>query len=199
MPHGAGRAFRVAGEWLGRSGIFRYTVDNCNAIRFFHRDETSVLGGVLLACVGVGCTTSAPSTAIDPGDPTARAAEARAELSAIGAGFFTVQDFRPTSEVKLVLPDDFDYPSRMVALNFQASVSCTQQLDVPTILEAMKLELRPEVTIAEIDRDVALESLFGAGAVLAGEQRAITASAIFDALEPGYRFRVFDHPRAPQP
>lgn len=156
-----------------------------------------ILCGALL-----GCAHEAAPDAGDPGDaggPAERAKEAEAELRSLGAGRFDVDDFHVVSETRYTFRDDYEYPTRIVAVSFKAHVHGTHDFDLPGAEALMKRKGDPDLSLPDLERDVALLNVFGYRPLHAGEQREIEAAASFDLLEPGYRFRLFDRSWAAAP
>jgi hypothetical protein len=154
---------------------------------------------LLLCGALLGCGGGAAPAASDPGDPAARAKEAEAELRHLGAGRFEVDDFQVVSETRYTFRDDYEYPTHIVAVSFKARVHATQDFDLPTAEALMARKGEPDLSLPDLERDVALINVFGYRALHAGEQRTVEAAAAFDVLEPGYRFRLFDRSWAPSP
>jgi hypothetical protein len=154
---------------------------------------------LLLCGALLGCERRAPPAASDPGDPAARAREAEAELRSLGVGRFAVDDFHVTSETRYTFRDDYEYPTAIVAVSFDARVHATQDFVVAGADELMARKATPDLSLPDLERHAALLNLFGGRGFHLGEQRTIEGSAAFDALEPGYRFRLFDRCWAPAP
>ena len=149
-----------------------------------------ILGGALL-----GCTHEAAPGVGEPGAPAApteRAKEAETELRSLGAGRFDVDDFQVVSETRYTFRDDYEYPTRIVAVSFKAHVHGTHDFDLPGAEALMKRKGEPDLSLPDLERDVALLNVFGYRPLHPGERREIEAAASFDLLEPGYRFRLFD-------
>ncbi len=157
-------------------------------------------GFVLFFCGALaGCAQAAAPPFADPGDPAARAREAEAELRRLGEGRFAVDAFHPGAEERLTFLDDYDYPTRILALRFKAQIHATAEVDLPGAEELMSRKGDPDLSLPDLERDLALLSLFGEGELHPGQPRVVEATAAFDILEPGYRFRLFDRPRPPSP
>ena len=152
---------------------------------------------LLLCGALVGCGHHAPASAGDAGDAAARAREAEAQLRSLGAGRFEVDEFQVTSETSYTFHDDYEYPTPIVAVSFRARVHGTQEFELPGAEALMKRKGEPDLSLPDLERDVALLNVFGYRALHAGEQRTIEAAAAFDLLEPGQRFRLFDRSWAP--
>lgn len=159
----------------------------------------SARSALLLCGALLGCTHGAAPIAADPGDPAARAREAEAELRHLGGDRFIVDEFRPGAEQRVTFRDDYEYPTRVLVLSFKARVHATAEVDLPGAEELMARKGEPDLSLPDLERDIALLALFGEGELHPGDQRTIEASAAFDMLEPGYRFRLFDRPRPPSP
>jgi hypothetical protein len=151
-----------------------------------------LLCGALLGCA----RHVAPSTG-DADDAAARAKEAETQLRSLGAGRFEVDDFHVTSEVTYTFHDDYEYPTPIVAVSFKARVRATQDIDLDGADALMRRKGEPDLSLPDLERDVALLNVLGYRALHAGEQRPIEAAAAFDLLEPGQRFRLFDRSWAP--
>jgi hypothetical protein len=147
---------------------------------------------LLLCGALLGCERRAAPEASDPGDPAARAREAESQLRSLGAGRFEVDDFQVVSETRYTFRDDYEYPTRILALSFTARVHATAEIELPSAEALMKRKGEPDLSLPDLERDVALLNVLGYRALHPGEQRAIEAAAAFDLLEPGYRFRLFD-------
>ncbi|MEO7329975.1 MAG: hypothetical protein ABI193_15475 [Minicystis sp.] len=156
------------------------------------------LYGLCGALLGCG-KAAAPSFTDDPGDASARAREAETALRRLGDGRFTVDAFHPGAEERLTFHDDYDYPTRILALHFKAQVHATAEVDLPGAEELMARKAEPNLSLPDLERDLTLLDLFGEGELHPGDSRAVEAIAAFDMLEPGYRFRLFDRARAPSP
>lgn len=154
---------------------------------------------LLLAALLAGCASPADWSAGAPGDPAERARIAEAELRRVGEGRFEVDAFEPLGESKLTFRDFYDYPSHVFALRFKARTHCTHDFEVFSRDQLMHRQGRPGFTIADFERDAQLLALFGEGEMIPGQKLPIEASASFDALEPGFRFRLFDRPRESRP
>ncbi len=154
---------------------------------------------LLLCGALLDCGQHAAPAASDPGDPAARAREAEAQLRTLGVGRFEVDDFQVTSEVPYTFHDDYEFPTPIVAVSFKARVHAITELAIPGSEALMKRKGEPDLSLPDLERDVALLNLFGNRALHAGEQRTIEAAAAFERLEPGYRFRLFDRSWAPSP
>ena len=153
-----------------------------------------ILCGALL-----GCAHEAAPDPGEPGDPAARAKEAETQLRSLGAGRFDVDDFQVVSETRYTFRDDYEYPTRIVAVSFKARVHGTQEFDLPGAEALMKRKGDPDLSLPDLERDVALLNVFGYRPLHVGEQRTVEAAASFDLLEPGYRFRLFDRSWAASP
>ena len=70
-------------------------------------------------------------------------------------------------------------------------------VQLPTEDEIMNRLAEPAPSLADFERAAALRRLLDDG-IHAGEARAIRASAVFERIEPGYHFRLFDRPRDPR-
>ncbi len=154
---------------------------------------------VILCGALLGCAPQAAADVGDPGDPAARAREAETELRSLGEGRFDVDDFQVVSETRYTFHDDYAYPTRIVAVSFKARVHGTHDFDLAGAEALMKREGEADLSLPDLERDVALLNVFGYRPLHPGEQRAIEAAASFDRLEPGYRFRLFDRSWAAAP
>jgi hypothetical protein len=153
-----------------------------------------ILCGALL-----GCAPQAVPDTGDPFDAAARAKEAETQLRSLGAGRFDVDDFQVVSETGYTFRDDYEYPTRIVAVSFKARVHGTQDFELPGAEALMKRKGEPDLSLPDLERDVALLNVFGYRPLHPGEQRAVEAAASFDLLEPGHRFRLFDRSWAASP
>ncbi|MEP7125329.1 MAG: hypothetical protein ABJE95_30640 [Byssovorax sp.] len=157
-------------------------------------------GSALLLCGALlGCERGAAEAASDPGNPAARAREASAQLRSLGAGRFEVDDFQVVTETRYTFRDDYEYPTRILALSFKARVHATHEIELHGADALMKRKGEPDLSLPDLERDVALLNVLGDRAIHAGEQRTVEAAAAFDLLEPGYRFRLFDRSWAGSP
>jgi hypothetical protein len=147
---------------------------------------------LLLCGALLGCERGAAPAASEPDDPAARAHEAEAQLRSLGAGRFEVDDFQVVAETPYTFRDDYEYPTRVLALSFKARVHATREIEISGPEALMKRKGEPELSLPDLERDVALLNVLGYRPLHAGEPRAIEAAATFDNLEPGYRFRLFD-------
>jgi hypothetical protein len=147
---------------------------------------------LLLCGALLGCERGAAPAASDPGDPAARAREAESQLRSLGAGRFEVDDFHVVAETPYTFRDDYEYPTRILALSFTAHIHATRDIVLSGPDALMKRKGEPDLSLPDLERDVALLDVVGSAALHAGEQRAVEAAATFDMLEPGYRFRLFD-------
>jgi hypothetical protein len=159
----------------------------------------SALPPLLLCGALLGCGGGAAPAASDPGDPAARAKEAESELRLLGRGRFEVDDLQVVSELQYTFRDDYEYPTRVVAVSFKARVHGTQDFELPSAEALMARKGEPGLSLPDLERDVALIDVFGYRPLRPGEQRTVEAAAAFDMLEPGYRFRLFDRSWAPSP
>lgn len=147
---------------------------------------------LLLCGALLGCERGAAPAASDPGDPAARAREAESQLRSLGAERFEVDDFQVVDETRYTFRDDYEYPTRILALSFKARVHATRDLTLQGPDALMKRKSEPDLSLPDLERDVALLDVLGYSALHTGEQRTVEAAATFDMLEPGYRFRLFD-------
>jgi hypothetical protein len=121
--------------------------------------------------------------------------EAEAELRRFGEGIFTVEAFNPGEHRDLTLIEYY-HASKIHELRFEAMVRFTGEFRARAPNETAERVGKPGWTIDERDKDVVLFAIFGNWGRRAGEVMNVRASAMFDDLEPGYRFRLIDawHP-----
>lgn len=140
---------------------------------------------------------TAPDTDRGPGAPDVagapdrtRAAEAR--FRAWGAGRFEVVSFRPGDERTRTVEDDFHARTLLYVVPFAAKVKLSTALVVAELSEATRSVGEPGWT-PEQERDgVMLTLAFGPGRHAAADELEVSAAAVFEDLEPGWRFRAFD-------
>ena len=154
---------------------------------------------LLLCGALLGCERGAAPDASDRGDPVDRAHEAEAQLRSLGAGRFDVDDFQVVSEIRYTFRDDYEYPTRILAVSFTARVHATREIELSDADALMKRKGEPDLSLPDLERDIALLNVLGNRGLHTGEQRAVEAAAAFDMLEPGYRFRLFDRSWAASP
>lgn len=159
----------------------------------------SALWPVFLGAALLGCAQGSPPPPADPGDPAARAREAEDALRRLGEGLFAVDELHVTGEARFTYRDDYEYPTPVLAVNFKARVHATAELDIAGAGELMARKAEPDLSLPELERDITLLTLFGEGELHPGDSRWIEASAAFDQLSPGTRFRLFDRPRVSAP
>jgi hypothetical protein len=154
---------------------------------------------ILLGALLLGCSPRRDAFDDQPGDRDERARIAEAELRKLGPGRFEVDSFETTSEARLTFLDFYEHPTRVFALNFRAKAHCTEPFEVYSRDRLMARHGSPSFSMADFERDTQLLALFGEGELIPAQKLSIEASAAFDALEPGFRFRFFDRPRQSLP
>ncbi len=156
-----------------------------------HRAPLWVVAAVLCGSTAA-CRRAPDGEATDPREPAARAGEAEARLRAWGAGRFDVVSFQAADEHPRTLEDDFHARSHLYVVPFTARVRFTRVLEIDE-LSASTVRVGEPGWSPERQRDgVMLTQCFGAGSHAAGEELDVSASAVFEDLEPGWRFRAFD-------
>jgi hypothetical protein len=152
---------------------------------------------LLLASGACRRTAVAPDTDRGPATPDVagapeRARTAEARFRAWGAGRFEVVSFRPVGERTRTVEDDFHARTLLYVVPFAAKVKLTTALVVAELSEATRSVGEPGWT-PEQERDgVMLTLAFGPGRHAAADELEVTAAAVFEDLEPGWRFRAFD-------
>ncbi len=154
---------------------------------------------VVLSTVLLGCSPQVDWFEGDPGDPPRRVQEAEVQLKRLETGLFHVENFEPTGEARLTFLDFYEHPTRVFAVNFRAKARCTQAFEVVNRDRLMHRQGEPGFSMSDFERDAQLLALFGEGELIPGQKLSIEAAAIFDVLEPGFRFRAFDRPRQSAP
>lgn len=118
--------------------------------------------------------------------------EAAARFRAFGEGLFTVDELKIAGHRDLILIEYF-YESKLHEVALDARIQLPRDLHVRAREEIAARVGAPDWTREERDRDVVLLSLFGPGDRKAGSA-SLRAAAMFDDLEPGWRFRLVDAP-----
>ncbi len=128
----------------------------------------------------------------------ARAAEVEQQLRALGQGMFEVVGCSPGSERVLQWRETDSagntfYTERRLVF-FQVAFTADVRFTSDVRLPYKPVETKGE---AALDADVVRQRawrrlLFGGGARTRGQTQHIAGFAVFDALQPGWRFRSFD-------
>ncbi|MBK8257210.1 MAG: hypothetical protein IPK82_31620 [Polyangiaceae bacterium] len=148
-----------------------------------------------VTCVSpLGCTPEA-GVEWDTEHAQERHREAAEKLREIGKGRFEVLSFQAGEESTRVLEDDFHARSLLYKVPFSARVrflaefTVLEQYELPTL--ASESNFNPE----SYREAVQLTLLLGPGKRPVGTEANLSALAVFEDLEPGVRFRVFDTER----
>lgn len=155
-----------------------------------------------LALSSGGCRRAAPApdSTRGAGAPDVKGAPERARTAeerfrAWGAGRFEVVSFRPGDERTRTVEDDFHARTLLYVVPFRAKVRFSKALVVEELSEATRRVGEPGWT-PERQRDgVMLTQAFGPGRHAAADELEVSATVVFEDLEPGWRFRAFDGAR----
>jgi hypothetical protein len=151
----------------------------------------ALLALALFAGSGSGCQ-KAPPPAWDTAGAPRRAEQAEANFRRFGQGRFEVLSFRPDGESTRVIEEDFPATIMLYRVAFEAHVRFLRDVEVES-QEVIFTHIGEPGWSPESHRDaVMLAFALGPGARRAGAEQTIHAAAVFEDLEPGWRFRAFD-------
>lgn len=150
---------------------------------------------VFTALLAAGCSGgSADAVRLEPREPVtdqSLVTRAREGLQSFGGGAFEVVDFKPVSGQRIGLTEYF-YETRLYALEFDAQVRFSRDMNVRTPEESLARQGGPDWTRDEMIADMLRRNVLGAGRHPAGETKSLQAAAMFDDMEDGHRFRLID-------
>lgn len=151
----------------------------------------------MLSSVACRHAVTAPDTDRGPEAPDVKGAPERARTAEArfrtwGAGRFEVVSFRPGDERTRTVEDDFHARTRLYVVPFTAKVRLSTALVVAELAEATRNVGEPGWTPEQQRDGVMLTLAFGPGKHAAADEIDVSASAVFEDLEPGCRFRAFD-------
>lgn len=123
------------------------------------------------------------------------AREGEAKLREFGGDDFRVENFRVDDEKWVDLTDDFDFHNRLYFLNFTAKIHFLRDFQVPSRKQIAARVGAADWTIDEAQRDLERGDLFSMNTFTSGTGMTLRAAAVFDDMEPGWRFDRLDSMR----
>jgi hypothetical protein len=122
------------------------------------------------------------------------AAEAEAALRKIGLSMFDVLNFATGTRDGgyMYIPDDFRFGTSLYLLYFDAEIRYGREVRIRSREETIERLRDPSATPKEIEGDIALARLLGAGQHPSGSTQMLHATAVFEEVESGWRFVAVD-------
>jgi len=142
-----------------------------------------------------GCKTTPPPPAWDTASAPERAVQAEVQFRRFGEELFEVLSVQTGTETTQVLEDDFHARSLLYRLPVEARVRFRKDATIEREEELFKHIGEPGWGPESHRERVMLLFALGPGPRQKGAEQDVHAEAVFEDIEPGWRFRAWDGKR----